>query len=378
MGSETAAEWFSAIATFLSTVLAWILAVRKKVPDVRFSLSEKSNEKGNEWWLRVYNYDQVAVHLSFFKGMQNIDKDMYLNPFDHRVGHLVEGSFELNLNNSDGKQAFKVVDSVSNHCFYIKIIIDDEQGTVFRYCSIFNHKIWIFKRRESKVKLHDEWYKKLRFNGKNIQKLYSNHKFLDVVIIVLITTLIGNGVVFFLLSFVSNKYGTLADWLSGLGTVAALMFVYFQINEQRKEFDETTRIELSITVVFANHIEELGNSVRTLSERIDIHVWAANSGMRPSSFKFLGFCNIADFEKIESDSSVIYDPQIPLLKPEINNFQLLQPGQVSKEEIRDLKSVIDGLGNPLSFYVVYMNATGELFKSEIKNRMRENSRGNSY
>lgn len=129
------ADWAAFVGTTISSVVALWLAVRKKVPDVRFSLSEKSNEKGNEWWLRVYNYDQFAVHLSFFKGIQNI-KDMYLNPFDHRIGHPIEGAFELKLNNNGGKQAFKVVDTVSNHCFYIKVNIDDEQRTIFRYLII--------------------------------------------------------------------------------------------------------------------------------------------------------------------------------------------------------------------------------------------------
>ena len=205
----------------------------------------------------------------------------------------------------------------------------------------------------------------MRFNIKNVQNLYSNHKFLDVVIVVLITTLIGNGLVFLLFSFVSNKYGTLADWVSGLGTIVALIFVYVQIEEQQKEFNETTKIDLSIAVISVNHIEDMGSGIRAMSAKNDIHVWAVNSGMRPSSFKFLGFCNIADFEKIESDSSVIYDPQMLLLDPKTNDFQLLQPGQVSKEEICDQKSVVESLGNPLSFYAVYMNATGELFKGKV-------------
>lgn len=187
---------------------------------------------------------------------------------------------------------------------------------------------------------------------------------LNIVTIVLITCFLGNGLVFLLFSFVSNKYGTLADWVSGLGTIAALIFVYVQIEEQQKEFNETTKIDLSIAVTSVNHIEKTESEI-IISAKTDLHIWAVNSGMRPSSFKFLGFCNIEDFEKIESDSSAIYDDQMSLLDPKTNDFQLLQPGQVSKEEIRDQKSVVDGLGNPLAFYAVYMNATGKLFKGEV-------------
>ena len=193
-------------------------------------------------------------------------------------------------------------------------------------------------------------------------------KHLDIAAIVLITCLFGNGLVFLLFSFTSDKYGTLADWVSGLGTIAALIFVYVQIEEQQKEFNETTKIDLSIAVTSVNHIEDMGSGIRAMSAKTDLHVWAVNSGMRPSSFKFLGFCNIADFERIESDSSVIYDPRALLLDPKTNDFQLLQPGQVSKEEIYDQKVILDNLGNPSSFYVIYMNATGELFKSEVKKK----------
>lgn len=44
----------------------------------------------------------------------------------------------------------------------------------------------------------------------------------------LIGALIGNSIVFVLASFVSDKYGTLADWISGIGTIAAFSVVIWQ------------------------------------------------------------------------------------------------------------------------------------------------------
>ena len=48
----------------------------------------------------------------------------------------------------------------------------------------------------------------------------------------LIGALIGNGMVFVFVSFFSNKYGTLADWMGGLGTIAAFLAVFWQVKKE--------------------------------------------------------------------------------------------------------------------------------------------------
>lgn len=48
----------------------------------------------------------------------------------------------------------------------------------------------------------------------------------------LIGALIGNSVVFVFVSFFSDKYGTLADWMGGLGTIAAFLAVFWQVKKE--------------------------------------------------------------------------------------------------------------------------------------------------
>lgn len=48
----------------------------------------------------------------------------------------------------------------------------------------------------------------------------------------LIGALIGNSILFAFVSFSSDKYGTLADWLSGLGTIAAFLAVFWQVKKE--------------------------------------------------------------------------------------------------------------------------------------------------
>ena len=48
----------------------------------------------------------------------------------------------------------------------------------------------------------------------------------------LIGALIGNGMVFVFVSFFLNKYGTLADWMGGLGTIAAFLAVFWQVKKE--------------------------------------------------------------------------------------------------------------------------------------------------
>lgn len=40
-----------------------------------------------------------------------------------------------------------------------------------------------------------------------------------------------------------NNIGTLADWVSGIGSVVAIVFAYWQIDEQRKEYEEDRNYE---------------------------------------------------------------------------------------------------------------------------------------
>lgn len=150
----TWADWASFVGTTASSVVALWLAVRKKVPDIRFSLCEKQNEGKKERWLKVENYDQVTARLFFFTDKnRQIITDMHLNPFSHRSGYTVSDSIKLEVIDNCVKQNFEVIDKISNHHFYIKVIIDGNREKIYRYRTCWNHKIRGLKKREFDAKL---------------------------------------------------------------------------------------------------------------------------------------------------------------------------------------------------------------------------------
>lgn len=68
--------------------------------------------------------------------------------------------------------------------------------------------------------------------------------------------------------------------------------------------------------------------------------------------------------------NIIFNPENDglqqLFPHSTNNFELLHPGQVSEEKIVSSKKVMRGLNNPKAFYVLYMDAVGEIYKKEIR------------
>lgn len=102
--------------------------------------------------------------------------------------------------------------------------------------------------------------------------------------------MIGNGIVFLCVSLVSAKYGTLADWVSGLGTIAAIFFVYWQTDEQKRKFKESKTAKVEIAFGLQPHLEKSKNGGSVFGYP-DYYIWVVNDGMSVGSFKFLGFCS---------------------------------------------------------------------------------------
>ena len=185
----------------------------------------------------------------------------------------------------------------------------------------------------------------------------------------LIGALLGNGIVYSFSSLFSNKFGTLADWVSGLGTITAIFFVYCQIEEQRKEFNFTNKIECEISITQQVNVEE--NSGMTVGGTdTDLYIWAVNSGSKTASFQFLGFCSKENFENIYNEN-VIYNPYyasnlLGFVPHSTNDFELLQPGQVSEEKIFTVEGIKKNLNDPKEFYVLYIDAYKNIYKRLVK------------
>lgn len=187
----------------------------------------------------------------------------------------------------------------------------------------------------------------------------------------LIGAVIGNGLVFLIISIHTSKFGTLADWVSGLGTVVAIFFVYWQIEEQREEFNISNKVECKISITQQMHTEE-ENGITEIGAETDLYIWIVNSGSKVASFQFLGFCDAKKINNIYTEN-VIYNPYyssdlLDLIPHSTNDFELLQPGQVSEENIFSVESIKRALNNSKDFYVLYMDAYKKIYKRLVKTR----------
>lgn len=182
-----------------------------------------------------------------------------------------------------------------------------------------------------------------------------------------IGAMVGNSIIFSYVAIGNTKYGTLADWVSGLGTIAAIFCAYWQIQEQRKEFSESKTYSLKIACGVQRHMKKIDCGEAITADR-DLYIWAVNDGLTVGSFKFLGFCRKEDLKRIDTDD-VIYNPDSSGLQQFLphttNDFELLHPGQVSKEKIIPMNSIDEALRNPQSIYILYMNPLGEIYKQEV-------------
>ena len=171
-------------------------------------------------------------------------------------------------------------------------------------------------------------------------------------------------VIFFLrfdkfIKWITYNTGSVADWFSAIGTVAAIFFVYWQIDEQQSEFKESKVHNLKIAFWTQSHAEESSNGGIIVGGH-DCCTWAVNDGLMAASFRFLGFCRVDKFKDIYNDDDVLLDPYAfdkkHLLPHSTADFELLQPGEVSKQHNFPADRILEELESPESFFVLYMDA----------------------
>lgn len=179
--------------------------------------------------------------------------------------------------------------------------------------------------------------------------------------------ILGNALIFAIFSLITPKYGTLAEWISSIGTISSLIFVYWQIDEQRIEFQKSRSRDFQIAFSLQPQVSKTKNGGIMLGKR-DYYIWGVNAGMVPVSFKFIGFCKKKDFKHIK-DQNVVYNPYITgfekLLPHPTNDFENLKPGQISKEHKFSEDEVLKNLDKCSKFFVLYMDALGKIYKREI-------------
>lgn len=172
-------------------------------------------------------------------------------------------------------------------------------------------------------------------------------------------------------------WGNVADWVSGLGSITALFFIYVQIKRETDHHNENKAHHFLIAIGDKPHNrnKDASGIVGISSER-DLVVWGTNDGMQPSSFKYLGICTPEQFVEIIKDrkKSVITDggPRPLDFDPEYElgfksrKFEYVTPGNLSEEISIPFRTIqLNFKKQCHELYIVYMDQVGELYKREF-------------
>lgn len=81
--------------------------------------------------------------------------------------------------------------------------------------------------------------------------------------------------------------GSLADWVSGIATVLALLFAYKEISNSREQFEKEHEPELKVYTGWKNDYSG-----------VKLHIVPVNTGLATGIYRYLGICRKEDLNKI--------------------------------------------------------------------------------
>ncbi|WP_367366704.1 hypothetical protein [Leuconostoc pseudomesenteroides] len=179
-----------------------------------------------------------------------------------------------------------------------------------------------------------------------------------------------------ILNWISTwDWGNVADWLSGVGSVLAILFVYLQIKQQTDQHNEEKGHNLEIALSNRLISKEIGPGATIIGEETEIFFWATNSGMMPSSFKYIDVYTSENFEILKSnhaksavDHKLYTDPEGLNLTFKYasgytkNKFEKIFPGDISEEITILSENIIKNpKGQSKKLYIVYMDVLGVIY-----------------
>lgn len=198
---------------------------------------------------------------------------------------------------------------------------------------------------------------------------------LKYVIFILALFFIGFSIVLTTEAFIKGDIGSVADWVSGLGSVFAIVAVYQQIKQSDRQYQDNKKSSLKIATGKRNEKKIIDGAI-SYSNKVEIYFWAVNTGNVPDSFIFIGVCLEKDYKKIinaqdeltktEHLNKYIQEPFIEVTWGfEKREFEVIQPHQISKEIVIPFSYFSDTWPEESKFCIVFMSAVGELYKKDI-------------
>lgn len=194
--------------------------------------------------------------------------------------------------------------------------------------------------------------------------------------LILLLGMLGGGIVVLLKNGFNDSTGSIADWVSGIGTLGALIFAYKEIIDTRKQFDEEHKAKLK---VYANWKEPLNLNIEEtetdiilhtdLNGEISLHIIPVNKGLASGIYRYFGICKA---EKVGEIISLVKKAERGKLsyKEESNLLDLIcyDPGDVGQTD-KNHDMNVTGLLYPDAkqvFQTLKPNNVGEILNKDKK------------
>lgn len=171
------------------------------------------------------------------------------------------------------------------------------------------------------------------------------------------------------------EIGSWADWISGIGSLSAIIFVYIQIKQSDKHQREDFYYNFQIALGTRNIITNDGKGGYGLSSKEELVFWGTNNGHVAGSFKFVGFCRPLDFDLINQShvSGSIQDSTAKIEELDSSyfsgikrrEFERVEPGGVSEEITIPMNKINLNYKEDDIVCVVYMDPMGKLYKNDL-------------
>ncbi|WP_278319729.1 hypothetical protein [Latilactobacillus sakei] len=196
------------------------------------------------------------------------------------------------------------------------------------------------------------------------------------VIVAMIAFFVGISLTLMGLSFNKGDFGSVADWVSGVGSIFAIVAVYQQIKQSDKQY----RLDKQSNLLIASGIRKIKNTdengIEITTSKEELLFWGTNDGNTAGSFKFIGICTKKQYLEIinsEHDNlksknidNYIIDPVLEVvIGLEERKFELIEPHCVSSEISIPLEYINNNWSKDREICLVYMDAVRNLYKKDI-------------
>lgn len=198
-------------------------------------------------------------------------------------------------------------------------------------------------------------------------------------------------------------WGSVADWISGLGSVAAIIFAFFQIGINRKQFKKVHQAKLQVYSTWKDSLKirkdnKSGNADVEVPGPV-LHIVPVNIGLADGIYRYLGICQkqnieqikelmykakigiINEKEKIAVIEAICFDVEdigeevsyhditgLGLLYPDDNQiYQTIKSNKVGKIENKSIKDIEKKLHTNKNLAILYTDPSMNLYIFAVAN-----------